>query len=171
MTGRKKALSIITVTVITAGVLFFGVHLALNYRPDSSVGFTFLAPPEGQANDYTATTLDDMDMAIKGHYGPAFNPDENIGLGFVFKNVPVIEQGLVLNATQPYLMAGYMIFIPQRKSDLFALKPGDTVDVLGIFQGPSKEWASLTEFSNCYFISSNMSPFPLPGGKSLIGAY
>lgn len=167
----QKLVGFLSITAIVICAIVLSLSRVFNFTPDMSVPFPYIAPAEGLTGDYIMTTVYDMEMAVKGHYGPMFDPDSNMGRSFVFKDVSVTAAGLGTSETEPSLAAGYMMFLPQKISDLKALKVGDKVDVLGIFAGQSTKWASLTVFTNCVFLPAKVSPFPLPGGQSMIGVY
>jgi hypothetical protein len=158
---RWLRISAITFGVICIPILsLVGV---LNYRPDTSMSFPLITPPQGPQNAYLVTSLEALIKSFTQTYATPFDADRYAGQSFLVQKVELTRRGKGTSVIDDSLYVNYAQFIPRNTADLKKFRPGDQIDVLGTCNGFSKSSTSLVIFSDCIFVPTGTAPFPLPG--------
>jgi hypothetical protein len=92
------------------------------------------------------------------------------GAAFVFKRI-VVDKRMLLNKDKGYLDVSKVQCIAAQDSDLSKLAVGQTIDVVGIAQGPIDGMSGWMRMSGCYFLTTGLIQLPAGGGGTLPPSY
>lgn len=152
------------------GLLVIMVVVPLTFTPNTSAAFPYIPPPEGSEGYYIQVDALSLSISFLGAYGGVEPNPVALGKSVIFKNVKIEEFMLELKlaGNEPYLYESDVIFYPKDTQDLKKLKVGDKVDIIGVCEGLSEEYKTITIVSNCQFLPAGLVPLPLPGGPAPI---
>ncbi len=184
MIWRRKLIRFLLLPIGIIGVPVIMLVVPLSYTLDTSVPFSYVPPPEGDADYYIGTTVKAITSTFIGGYVSPFDAERYNGQSFIFKNVLITTKGLTTRRietysqsgellgweTETYLMSSIVQFVPQDLSKWQELKAGDIVDIICVCAGISKEYAVVV-ITNCQFLPAGLAPLPLPGGPAIVAGY
>jgi hypothetical protein len=160
---RQRWLRVSTIVLSIACILLLSLAGVLNYRPDTSVPFPMITPPQGPQNAYLMTSLEGLIKSFTQTYATPFDADRYAGQSFLVQKVELTKRGKGTSVIDGSLYVNYAQFIPRNPADLKKFHPGDQIDVLGTCNGFSKTGITSVIFSDCIFMPTGTAPFPLPG--------
>ena len=184
MIWRRKLIRFLLLPIGIIGVPVIMLVVPLSYTLDTSVPFSYVPPPEGDADYYIGTTVKAITSTFIGGYVSPFDAERYNGQSFIFKNIEIahseivtreiqlyiLGKGLADTETETFLMSGNVQFVPQDLSKWQELKAGDIVDIICVCAGISKEYAVVV-ITNCQFLPAGLAPLPLPGGPAIVAGY
>jgi hypothetical protein len=116
----------------------------LNYRPDTSVPFPFISPPQGPETACLVTTVEAIAKSFVTSYVTPFKAESFKGQGFMFQMVSISANCEGSSKTDGSLYVNIAQFVARNPSDITKLKAGDSLDVC---TGVSKESLAMIVFT------------------------
>jgi hypothetical protein len=92
------------------------------------------------------------------------------GAAFVFKRI-VVDERMLYNRDKGFLDVSKVECVAAQISDLAKLSVGETIDVVGVAQGPIENRSGWLRMTGCYFINTGTVQLPAGGGGTLLPSY
>jgi len=168
----RRSIMISSGIIAITAIIAFSVTGLFNYTPDTSLFFPYISPPLGEEQSYYwESTVDNLWNTFFSPYGDMeLARVTYLSQSYIFKDI-LIRDYILDRIFENYFIFNSIKFIPINSSELYKLKIGDMIDIIG-FCASLDEGNDYIIVVNCQFFPAGFVPLPLPGGPAPIsGGY